>query len=270
MSLKITLKLIISYLALGIFLISYPFFVSADGIRDTKHNLSISGPGPIRARSTPQPDSEMPEKKFGETQICIFCHTPHNAYPDWPLWNHAPSAAVTYTHYTSSTLQSYKSEADAPPIDGVSKLCLSCHDGTIAVGAVKSSFDDIAMEISQCIDASGKLTNGPGCTGYIGTDLSGGHPISIVFDSMLVARRNGNTELCQLNPPPTRQTEPYVRLYPTRGGYGVQCTSCHDPHTNRSMQLDKSGNKWPPFWQKESYDAVCLVCHADCTHTWPW
>jgi len=253
---KRILKFCILHFTLVI-LILFPLFVSADGIRDTKHNLSFKGTGTVKA--------------VEETQICIFCHTPHNSYPDYPLWNHDPSAAVSYTHYTSDTLQSYKSEADAPPIDGVSKLCLSCHDGTIAVGAVKSRFDDIAMEISECINASGKLTRGTGCTGYIGTDLSGGHPISIVFDSILVGRRNSSTTLCPLKPPPTRQTEPYVRLYPTRGGYGVQCTSCHDPHTNRSMEIDEvTGNKWPPFWQKGSHDAVCLVCHVECTHEWPW
>ena len=41
---------------------------SATDMVDTKHNLSLSGPGPIQAQ--------------GETRICIFCHTPHNAAPD--------------------------------------------------------------------------------------------------------------------------------------------------------------------------------------------
>ncbi len=45
---------------------------SAD-IQFTKHNLSSSGPGPIRATD--------------EDRICIFCHTPHNATPLSPLWN---------------------------------------------------------------------------------------------------------------------------------------------------------------------------------------
>lgn len=230
----------------------FPLLVVAAGIKDTKHNLSVSGPGTIRA--------------VEETQICIFCHTPHNAYPDYPLWNHDPSAAISYTHYTSDTLQSYKSEAVAPPIDGVSKLCLSCHDGTIAVGAVKSSYDDILIEISACVDASGKLIDGLGCTGYIGTDLSGGHPLSIVFDEALKNKRNSNTELCHLNWP---VNDPDVKLYPTHGGYGVQCSSCHDPHTNRTTET-KDGKPWPPFWQKTTHDEVCLVCHVNCTHDWPW
>ena len=66
----------------------------------------------------------------GET--CIVCHTPHGGdsavAADAPLWNHALNATQTYTMYSR-------------PLDGgapgqpnaLSKLCLSCHDGTIAV-----------------------------------------------------------------------------------------------------------------------------------------
>ena len=62
------------------------------GISTTKHNLSAGGPGTYRAT--------------GETEICIFCHTPHNANAGkTPLWNRRiPTAA--YTPYTSSTLKS--------------------------------------------------------------------------------------------------------------------------------------------------------------------
>jgi len=43
------------------------------GIVATKHNLSASGPGELKALT--------------ETRICVFCHTPHNAQPATPLWN---------------------------------------------------------------------------------------------------------------------------------------------------------------------------------------
>ncbi|MEW6003550.1 MAG: hypothetical protein AB1638_13015 [Nitrospirota bacterium] len=225
------------------------------GIKETKHNLSASGLFSVRA--------------VEETQICIFCHTPHNSYPAQPLWNHELSAVQTYRSYWSETLQSYsQAESEAWPIDGYSKLCLSCHDGTVAVGAVYSRFEDILMVSSPCIDASGKLIDVPECTGYIGTDLSGGHPLSIKYNMILVNNRNSNTEFCRLNPPPLG--DPYVKLYPTKGEFGVQCTSCHDPHTNRSIET-RDGKPWPPFWQKETHDAVCEVCHVkDCQHDWPW
>lgn len=232
---KRTLKFCILHFAFCI-LVFIPFLVQA-GIRDTKHNLSSSkgpwpGPGSVRA--------------VDETQICIFCHTPHNASPVHPLWNHELSAVVTYTNYWSTTLKSY-----AKPIDGFSKLCLSCHDGTVAIGSIISNFEEIQMvTIPGVIDESGKLIGGPG---YIGTNLSGGHPISIIFDENLANTRNtAEPPLSRLNWP---INDPDIKLHPTQGGYGVQCTSCHDPHNN------KAADGWPPFWRKSTHDEVCNVCH---------
>ena len=54
-----------------------------------KHNLSTSGPGPVKSTTM--------------TEICVFCHTPHNSNPAAPLWNQTLSGA-TYTPYTSSTM----------------------------------------------------------------------------------------------------------------------------------------------------------------------
>jgi hypothetical protein len=205
-------------------------------VKDTKHNLSSTGPGDVKASS--------------ETQICIFCHTPHNSSPAQPLWNHELSAVVNYINYASPTLQSYSSEGEAPPIDGHSKLCLSCHDGTVAIGSVVSRWEEIMMVPVDVIDATGKLIEGPG---YLGTDLSGGHPISIIFDEALAIKRNS------ADPPLTHLkwpiVDPDIKLYPTQNGYGVQCTSCHDPHEN------KAAGGWPPFWHKATHDEVCLVCH---------
>lgn len=84
-------------------------------VADTPHNLSVSGPGPIRAAS--------------EDRVCIFCHTPHGARATAPLWNRNDSTA-SYLPYDSPTLN-----ADPGQPTGSSKLCLSCHDGTIALGS---------------------------------------------------------------------------------------------------------------------------------------
>lgn len=260
-------------------LVAFSFLAEADNIpessiRRTKHNLSGS------LSKWPNPDSNI--RAVYEAEICIFCHTPHNANPAQPLWNHEPSAVESYKVYWSDTLQSYsETQSQAWRIDGYSKLCLSCHDGTVAVGAVQSRAEEILMVANECIDASGRLINGTNCKGYIGTDLSGGHPISIVYDESLVTRRNGCdsnlsncTNRCWLNSPPSNRTSP-VKLYPTDnqgGGLGVQCTSCHNPHTNRSQEI-KNGVKWPPFWQGTGYDEVCIVCHSDdcgVSYIWPW
>ena len=239
MELKRNFKFFIFHLTLCILFI-IPIFAWA-GVSNTKHNLSVSGPGVIKA--------------VKETQICIFCHTPHNASPVYPLWNHELSTVANYINYWSDTLKSYASEGAAPPIDGFSKLCLSCHDGTVAIGSIIAGrkvfiTGEIPMITIPNISELGIMR--PGAEGYIGTDLSGGHPISIIFDFSLASRRNAEEDLMPLRWPIIDKD---VKLYPTQGGYGVQCTSCHDPHGGNG------GPGAPPFWLKTTYDEVCLVCH---------
>jgi hypothetical protein len=135
----------------GLFLlICMPVYVSSQSIVNTVHNLSVSGPGSIKAIS--------------EQEICIFCHTPHNARPDLPLWNRA-DPGLTYTLYTSSTTQAVPGQPD-----GASILCLSCHDGTIALGSVLSRGTPIAM--------AGGITTMPAGNSNLTKDLSNDHPFS--------------------------------------------------------------------------------------------
>ena len=98
----------------------------AHSIINSKHNLSLSGPGTIRSAT--------------EGDICIFCHSPHSLAGQSPLWNHEMSVAP-YTPYSSSTL---KATVGQPT--GASKLCLSCHDGTVALGMVDNRLAPIVMQ----------------------------------------------------------------------------------------------------------------------------
>ena len=64
---------------------------TSGNVAATKHNLSVSGPGPVQSTD--------------QSQVCVFCHTPHGATnaPGAPLWNRELSNQ-TYTTYTSSSL----------------------------------------------------------------------------------------------------------------------------------------------------------------------
>jgi predicted CXXCH cytochrome family protein len=192
----------------------WPFRAHADNpnsIIYSKHNLSISSPGTVHATA--------------ESDICIFCHTPHFATGEGPLWNHQMSAAV-YQPYTSSTM---KAAVGQPT--GASRLCLSCHDGTVALGSVHSRGSGIAMNSAAMPTGANNL----------GTDLSADHPVSFVYDHAL-ASADGN-----LRDPNT--LPPEVRL--DKSGQ-LQCTSCHDPHNNQYgdfLVLDNTGS------------ALCLSCH---------
>jgi predicted CXXCH cytochrome family protein len=178
-------------------------------IVDTPHNLSATGPGPIRA--------------LAEDRICIFCHTPHGSRAVAPLWNRFDSTA-TYLPYDSPTLDA----APGQPT-GASKLCLSCHDGTIALGQLISEPAPIGM-------AGGVVTLPPG-HGLIGTDLRDDHPTS--FTPVLE-----NPELA----PPSEWGE--ALQLDVRGEF--QCTSCHDAHDNSFGEFLVMDN---------TEGAMCLVCH---------
>ncbi len=96
---------------------------------------------------------------------CSFCHTPHGALAGTPLWNHKLSKRI-YEVYWSSSL-----DAEVGQPTGSSKLCLSCHDGTIALEATVRG-------------GSGRTYMPPG-SANLGTDLSDDHPVSFVYSAGL-------------------------------------------------------------------------------------
>ena len=183
-------------------------------IVNTKHNLAVSGSGKLRAAN--------------EGEICIFCHAAHTATDEAPLWNHQ-MPATTYTPYFSSTL---KATVGQPT--GASKLCLSCHDGTIALGLLANRRNPVTMRAGGSM-----LSDGPS---RLGTDLSGHHPISFAYDTTL-ANVHG-----ELRDPSTLKRE--VR---TDKNQQLQCTSCHDPHNNQYGKFLVKNN---------TASALCLDCHA--------
>lgn len=189
------------------------------------HNLSAGGPGAIRAQSA------------AETQVCVFCHTPHNASPARELWNHAPTAA-NYTVYGSSTLNPGTTVLQPT---GASRLCLSCHDGTIAVGATRTH-GSVAM---TGVDAGGRLPAGASNLGggLATPDLSDDHPVS--FTPVL------SFEL--VNP----GTSGPVRL--DANGL-LQCTSCHDPHVDSRDPNPAGLRKF--LAAPNSASAMCRACHV--------
>lgn len=165
----------------------------AGSVVNTAHNLSAAGPGNVTA--------------VAEDRVCIFCHTSHSSSSTTPQWNrNTPSAA--YVPYTSSTAVAQPGQPT-----GHSLMCLSCHDGTIALGEIVSQPDNIAM--------SGGVTTMPSGAGLIGTDLTHDHPVSFAYTGSL-ASQNG-----ELQAPSALPTNVILE-----GGDQLQCTACHDAHSN--------------------------------------
>ncbi len=183
-------------------------------------------------------------KAVTETQICVFCHTPHGAYSTvTSLWNHRLSSIASYTLPTSPTQLSTPSN----PPDGSSKLCLSCHDGTVAIGAVLLADQQTNIIIPMSGTGPGGVMPGTPVPSQhagmnLGTDLSGTHLISIAVNDQLISDKNaeyasGLTNI-QLSYPPAGSpvklwgTGNLYKGLPGKNGLGVQCSSCHDPHDN--------------------------------------
>ena len=239
-----------------------------------------------------------------ETRICVFCHTAHGAKSDAdlinaPLWNHslsseaykvlAPDSVVNsvdkFTFIANAGIVNMLSSPGAP--DGTSRLCLGCHDGTVAIGSVGSELLDIEMAASACLDPDGSLAST--CSSYIGNDLTTKHVVSIPMNDSLIAASLAN---CGSGGQTTRVKYPWdggtmgsvvllrptLKTFPAGGSYGVQmggspgmpaakykagysygvqCSSCHDPHDWSASQ--GSGYK---FVVAPDLDSLCAACHT--------
>lgn len=157
-------------------------------------------------------------------EICIVCHTPHNAdtlVNNAPLWNHDTSSN-TYTLYDNTSAS--QDSTPAQP-NGVSLLCLSCHDGTVNIDAFGGAAGTAPL--------SG--------TANLTTDLSDDHPVGILYDAALVTADG------DLNDPTALGTA--VTLF----GGNVECASCHDVHNGSNIaKLLVTSN---------AASALCLTCH---------
>ncbi|UCG56708.1 MAG: hypothetical protein JSU70_17810 [Phycisphaerales bacterium] len=152
---------------------------------------------------------------------CSFCHTPHSTSLQTPGWSRQLSTAV-YKIYQSSSLDARPGQPT-----GASKMCLSCHDGTVALTHTGRS------------GPSGTYIT-PG-EANLGTDLSDDHPISFVYSDSLSAKDP------QIRPPATLPQE----LALDRSGE-LQCTTCHTAHDNRYGAFLVMSNQ---------RSAMCTSCH---------
>ncbi len=217
----------------------------AGSIVGSLHDLSRTWDAHYNARQY----GNMSFNDYG--QVCVYCHTPHNASPAQPaLWNR-PETGVTYQMYTSSTMDNVPGQPGAS-----SRLCLSCHDGTIAVDAVlnvpKSSSVTVSpvhlrmsTEPGQCIDCHGSGCD-TSCHGFwnftnsfLGTNLGNEHPIAVPYPATP-----------EFVPAPAGGKFPNgVQLVNGR----IECVSCHNVHDPAIRPFLRTPN---------NASSLCFTCHA--------
>lgn len=173
-----------------------------------------------------------------QNKVCAVCHTTHNAtaVASAPLWDHQVTAVAGYTLYSSATFDMHGGTTITDP-GASSKLCLSCHDGTIAL----ENFGGVTTG-SNFIDPAYRIG------GVAGDNLSNEHPISFEYTDALAAADGG------LHAPSSTAsglggTIANDMLFSNK----LECASCHDVHNRYGVPgLLKMSN---------TNSELCLTCH---------
>lgn len=273
-----------------------------------RHNLSAKawGLSGLTTNVNPYRATDDAVNNPGGQQICIFCHTPHNASSQSPapLWNRNLSTQ-TFSRYSSATLQirvnpttsSLAQYGSGAQPDGSSRLCLSCHDGVSTAGL-------------GTVLRGGNITMATGY-GYIPTTSRasfnpstnkmkfGHHPVSFVYTGGIA---NSVQYRISTARPGQGFRLPSQSLYASQvkldKNNKMQCTTCHNAHQNQSdddwcywsaggpgscTNALSTGRKMVPFWvlhsgtntASQDHDAVCTSCHNMTQGNspavpWPW
>jgi len=200
----------------------------------------------------------MPSVAFSDFgNPCVYCHIPpEQSETDYgPTgsvqgWNRYQPATDAFQLYQSQFLDS-KTRTPSP----ISLLCLSCHDGTMAVDMVvfkPNTFDyeedkALHMRINGADNtiSCGKCHNGRVAHSiaikHLGTDLRNDHPISMRYAGLL-------------------RVDPDFRLPHTPDGFSngvklyegrVECASCHNVHDPEK-----------DLFLRVNSDLLCQTCHT--------
>jgi predicted CXXCH cytochrome family protein len=237
-------------------------YVPGSGINGTVHDLG-----------TAHNNMDYTNPNDPLNRICIFCHAPHNTYrlngvgrgagpeapPEYdylPLWNHLLPNVSAYTMYENGD-----GAPDAGPKasqaillgmtpGSTSLLCLSCHDGSVAV----NSYGNTDQRAGSQSAGTAFIT-----TSYmIGKDkyLGNHHPIGFNY----VAAQEEDPEI---RDPDTAMLTPttFVKdhLY---GDFHMECGTCHAVH-------NKGNTGEALLWRSDQNSELCLSCHDKGFYTAP-
>ncbi len=200
--------------------------------------------------------------------LCTFCHTPHKAIQTLLLWNHKLSSNTFSWTDAKTTGGTEFPSIPGGTYKGPTTKCLSCHDGSVAVGDL-NWFGGTAQ---FAFGAKGKIAAGDADQiASVTGSMNGNHPVAMPYPYLGAANfYNGKTNGADAvasgwQPTPVAP----VRLFnddgtgsitggPVATKSGIECSSCHDPHNNVTpvnpyfLRGTLGGN---------TTDYICLKCH---------
>jgi predicted CXXCH cytochrome family protein len=213
---------------------------------------------------------DFTDESWGGTEICKPCHTPHNAIEATTssrLWNHQLSIA-TYTLHgprasgVGTTLDATRQGGQAD-MDMGSRLCLSCHDGTVAL-------DSFGRTPAGDLNTGTVMMGTEHATRNLGTDLSNDHPVGVEALYKEQYQPGGHfpykpsTEVASKGLRLVKLAAPKTYSTSAPGGgtastdLAVGCMTCHNPHGEAS----DAGPTVPKLLRMENTSSqLCLACH---------
>ena len=198
-------------------------------IENSRHNLSNWGAYTYKVNAG------------GTTEVCIFCHTPHNAVKNYPLWNRSNPATTTFNFYSSGNFNMSPGGSRSGisfTSSSISLLCMSCHDG--ATGLFTAISNKFGETDGGVIAVDGTL-GGYAAIGGDSEQLRNDHPVNFQFTGSA--------------------SDPYFRTVADAQAQGikffgtgnyVECASCHDPHRIDTGKFLRKAN---------TSSNLCQSCH---------
>jgi len=211
--------------------------------------------------------------------LCTFCHTPHKAIETQLLWNHKLSIN-SFDWSDSTTTQGGSDRAViATTWAGPTKFCLSCHDGTVAIGDI-NWFDKATWTGAGSVNTTTHDAPDPYNIAD-GGELLGNHPVAHPFPFGGVASTYNTSTNGALAVASGWISDPQtlgIRLFTNTAGSqvkagvdagsttaGIECSSCHDPHNGNGKVFDKYLLRGMLTGNQSGAGAagyICLKCHV--------
>ncbi len=203
-------------------------------------------------------------------RLCIWCHAPHHTLrpadaPDpsgggvyVPLWNRGVSQEI-FEVYSSGdgaptegphALQAKDEGLNNGP-GGISRLCLSCHDGTIAVNTYGyEPQDSRSRQTGNTSITAQYLIGGLG-------DLTNHHPIGFNYDAVAADDDEiaDSSVVMVANSKGTGKTGEQLTIEELLHAGKMECSTCHDVHNSQNPGAEKF------LWKSDQKSAFCVTCH---------
>ncbi len=264
-------------IAVGMLLVSNAMaytgsYVPGDGINETPHDLGEAKNG---MNYTADPADPL-------NRICIFCHAPHNTYklslanggpgvgvgagpdaPDeytyLPLWNHTLEDPIpAFTMYDNGPGAPFAGmKASQAILDGMtpgsaSLLCLSCHDGNIAV----NSWGNADQRTGSMSTGTTTIADpyAIGLDNYLGNH----HPIGFDYDAV----QSIDEEIHIADDVNLTATTTVRDHLFGAGNTMMECATCHSVH-------NKGNTGEALLWRSDQNSELCLTCHDKGTYVTP-